>query len=105
MKAFAYEGYDFEISSTDAFRVQYSDTDPVTVSVTFTKDDVALEFNELTTLVLESVGTNVVLTGEGVFFRNELDIIIVDSDGTLLVKTLHNNVILIIEINHYALFV
>ena len=51
------------------------------VEVSFCEDSVALENIETATLVLEPFGGDSVPTGDGIFFRNEIEINIIDSDG------------------------
>ena len=51
------------------------------IEVIFVNDAIALESNETATLELVPVGTISALADEGVFFRSEININIIDSDG------------------------
>ena len=55
----------------------------VVVNVSFLTDGIAQEYNETVTLVLVPLPTtnDIIPMGEGVFFLNTTDMIIIDTDG------------------------
>ena len=80
------EGPDFDYTvSTNQVRFLYCRPDPPEdITFIFRTDAIAQEDNE--TLILELVttpGTNAPPSGDGVFFRNTINLTIVDSDGKI----------------------
>ena len=75
--SFVGEGFDYTVNTVRAF---ISSTIPDnTVEVTFRVDDIALEPNEIFTLILDTVVPPI--PRDGLFFRNIIEMTIVDSDS------------------------
>ena len=72
---------DFNLDISVSALVLTSDSYDIDVEVSFCEDNVALENIETATLVLEPFGGDTVPTGDGIFFHNEIEINIIDSDG------------------------
>ena len=62
-------------------RTLFHSSYPTSVVVTFRVDGVAQELNETVILELVPSGAVNVPTGEGIFFRRTIEIIIMDSDS------------------------
>ena len=75
-------GFDYTVSTTQV-RFLYRRPDPPDdVVVIFRVDDIAQESNETFTLELNCVPDGATLpTGSNVFFRNTINMTIIDSDG------------------------
>ena len=72
--------YDYVVSSSTA-RVLYARQEPDDVQLIFRSDSIAQEPNETFTLHLEVADGFTLPTGDGVFFVDEMNMLILDSDG------------------------
>ena len=81
IKLYAEEGAsnDYTISTTQV-RVLQGSQEPGNIQFIFRSDAIAQETNETFTLQLEQASTNV-LMGNGVFFMDEMNMVILDSDS------------------------
>ena len=66
---------------TSEVRFSFENPQPSMVNISFLIDDIAQEHNETVTLVLVPLPTTNLPQGEGVFFINTTDMIIIDTDG------------------------
>ena len=74
------EGFQFDYTvNTASVRALTSSSTPDNVEVTFRVDDIALESNETFTLTLDPVIPPT--PSDGLFFRNIIEMIIIDSDS------------------------
>ena len=80
--------YDYTISSTTLRVLSFRPDPPEEVSFIFHVDAIAQEENETLTLQLEPNST--IPTGRNVFFRNTINLTIIDNDGKRLVSVLSN---------------
>ena len=89
-------GFDYTVS-TNQVKFLYSRADPPEdITFIFRTDAIAQEENE--TLILELVttsGTNAPPSGDGVYFRNTINLTIVDSDSKISVVTMCQCIIVI----------
>jgi hypothetical protein len=70
---------------TSEVRFSFVDPTPSVVNINFLVDDIAQEYYEVVTLVLVPLPTTNLPKGEGVFFLNTTDMIIIDNDGEYFV--------------------
>ena len=73
------------VTSEVRFLFDNSEPSMVPVNVSFLVDGIAQEYNESFTLVLVPLPTINLPEGEGVFFLNTTDMIIIDTDGEYIV--------------------
>ena len=74
---------DFMIG-TGEVRISYENSDPEIVAVHFYVDSIAQEGNETFTMKLVPSHSLIIMpSGESAFFRNTIDMTIIDSDGKL----------------------
>ena len=77
-------GFDYTIS-TGLVRFLYRSPTPSSVVCIFRTDNIAQEINETLKVGLVQIpGTTALPTGDHVFFRNTLNVTIIDSDGKRL---------------------
>lgn len=76
----AREGFDFVIN-TNEVEISFGNSTPVNIEVTFFLDDVALESIEIVNFELIPFRGISLPSGEGIFFRSTVEVLIIDSDG------------------------